>query len=108
MSSDLKRLFQACGHIERIKEGTYPQVVGDTKDGTYRIVERPWAQVPEPKKLAILQGAVDWSGVTDRDKAHILLGEIDPGKITDAQRDRLVRAADAPEKVKQADRGMEL
>jgi hypothetical protein len=63
--------------------------------GNYRIVDRPWQELPEPSKLAILQDAVDWSGVSNRDQATILLSEIDPGKITDAQRARLIDTAAA-------------
>jgi hypothetical protein len=95
MPSDAKRLHQAMNHIDRIKQGSYPQIVSD--GGYFRIAERPWAQIPEPNKLAILQTAVNWEGITNRDQGHILLSNIDPGKITDAQRDKLVRLADGPE-----------
>lgn len=91
MPSDQKRLNQVMRHIDRIKEGTYPAVIG--RDDQYRITERPWAEMPERSKLAILQDAVDWTGITNRDQSHILLGEIDPGKITDAQRNRLIDMA---------------
>jgi hypothetical protein len=91
MPSDEKRLTESFAHIMRIKEGTYPAVVGQDKD--YRIEERPWQDMPERSKLAILQDAVDWSGVSNRDQAHILLSEIDPGKISDAQRNRLIGMA---------------
>ncbi len=91
MPSDEKRLKEAFQHIMRIKEGTYPAVVGQDKD--YRIEERPWADMPERSKLAVLQDAVNWEGVTNRDQAHILLSEIDPGKISDAQRNQLIEAA---------------
>jgi hypothetical protein len=91
MPSDEKRLKEAFAHIMRIKEGTYPAVVGQDRD--YRIEERPWQDMPERSKLAILQDAVDWSGVSNRDQAHILLSEIDPGKISDAQRNRLIGMA---------------
>ena len=64
------------------------------RDNQYRIEERPWQEVRETSKLAILQNAVDWSGITNRDKAHILLAEIDPGKITDDQRNRLIDMAE--------------
>ena len=67
------------------------------RDDQYRITERPWAEMLERSKLAILQDAVDWSGITNRDQAHILLREIDPGKITDAQRNRLIDMATAPQ-----------
>ncbi len=87
MASDEKSLKDAFQHILRIKEGTYPQVVGP------RIEERPWAEVPERSKLAILQDAVNWEGVSNRDQAHILLSEIDPGQITDSQRNQLIEAA---------------
>jgi hypothetical protein len=86
MPSDEKRLKEAFQHILRIKEGTYPAVIG--RDDQYRIEERPWADMPERSKLAVLQDAVNWEGVTNRDQAHILLSEIDPGKISDAQRNR--------------------
>lgn len=91
MPSDDKRLKEAFDHILQIKAGTYPAVVGQDRD--YRIEERPWQDMPERSKLAILQDAVDWSGVTNRDQAHILLSEIDPGKISDAQRNRLIGMA---------------
>jgi hypothetical protein len=93
MPSDQKRLNEVLQHIERIKTGTYPAVVG--RDDNYRIVERPWQQLAEPAKLAVLQGSVDWSGVTNRDQAHILLSEVDPGKITDTQRTKLIEMATA-------------
>ena len=95
MPSDQKRLNQVMRHIDRIKEGAYPAVIG--RDDQYRITERPWAEMPERSKLAILQDAVDWSGITNRDQGHILLGEIDPGKITDAQRNGLIEMASAPQ-----------
>jgi hypothetical protein len=91
MPSDEKKLASAVRHIERIKEGTYPAVVG--RDNNYRIEERSWQDMPDRSKLAILQDAVDWSGVSNRDQGHILLSEIDPGKISDAQRNRLIDMA---------------
>jgi polysaccharide deacetylase 2 family uncharacterized protein YibQ len=93
MPSDQKRLHEVYQHIRRIKTGDYPAIVG--RDDQYRIVERPWDDLAEPSKLAILQDAVDWSGITNRDRAHILLAEIDPGKIPDAQRNRLIDMAQA-------------
>src|ERR1700756_4063298 len=95
MASDPQRLDQALAHLRRIKAGNYPVILGSSAevDGGYRIVERPWQELPEPSKLAILQDAVDWSGITNRDQATILLSEIDPGRITDAQRNRLIDAA---------------
>jgi len=97
MASDQKRLNQVFRHIQRIKTSDYPVIVGNSIEGSgnYRIVDRPWQELPEPSKLAILQDAVDWSGVTNRDQATILLSEIDPGKITDAQRSRLIDTAAA-------------
>jgi hypothetical protein len=91
MPSDRDRLRQVFRHIERIKDGSYPATVG--RDGDYQIVERPWAELPERSKLAVLQDAVDWSGISNRDQAHILLGEVDPGKISDVQRNRLIDEA---------------
>ncbi len=91
MPSDVKRLEQAYKHIRRIKAGSYPAIVG--RDGDYRIVERPWQDMPDASKLAILKDAVDWSGITNRDQAHILLSEIDPGKIPDTERNRLIDMA---------------
>lgn len=91
MLSDQKRLDQVFRHIQRIKMSDYPAIVGNAE--AYRIVDRPWQELAEPAKLAILQDAVDWSGITNRDQATILLSEIDPGKITDAQRTRLIDAA---------------
>jgi hypothetical protein len=91
MPSDEKRLQETFRHIMRIKEGTYPAVIG--RDDQYRIEERPWAEVPERSKLAILSEAVNWEGVTNRDQAHILLSEIDPGRISDAQRNSLIDMA---------------
>jgi hypothetical protein len=81
------------GCIRRIKSGDYAAIVG--RDNQYRIVERPWQDLAEPSKLAILQDAVNWSGITNRDRAHILLAEIDPGRIQDAQRNRLIDMAEA-------------
>lgn len=91
MERDHDRLRLVAEHIRRIKAADYPVTVG--APGNYRIEERPWNDLAEPSKLAILQGAVDWSGVSDRDQAHILLAEIDPGKITDARRNRLIDVA---------------
>lgn len=91
MPSDDRRFKEVFRHIERIREGTYPAVVG--RDNDYRIEERPWQDMPERSKLAILQDAVDWTGITNRDQAHILLNEIDPGKISDSQRNRLIDMA---------------
>lgn len=91
MPSDQKRLHEVYEHIRRIKSGDYAAIVG--RDNQYRIVERPWQDLAEPSKLAILQDAVDWSGITNRDRAHILLAEIDPGRIPDTQRNRLIDMA---------------
>jgi hypothetical protein len=95
MASDEKRLKEAFRHIVKIKEGSYPTVIG--RDDQYRIEERPWSEVPERSKLAILSEAVNWEGVTNRDLAHILLSEIDPGKISDAQRNNLIDMASIEE-----------
>ncbi len=92
MASDQRRLHEVMNHIRRIKAGDYPAIVGS--EGAYRIVERPWQEIPEASKLAILRDAVDWSGVTNRDQAHILLSEIDLGKIADAERNRLIGMAE--------------
>lgn len=91
MASDPKRLKQVYQHIQRIKASDYAVIVGSHDE--YRIVERPFQELPEPSKLAILQDAVDWTGVTNRDQAVVLLSEIGPGKITDAQRSRLIDTA---------------
>src|SRR5262245_40619360 len=91
MERDQKRVQQALDHIRRIKSGDYPVMVG--VPGNYRIEERPWGDLAESSKLAILQDAVDWSSISNRDQAHILLGAIDPGKITDAQRNHLIGMA---------------
>ncbi len=91
MSSDQRRLHEVMNHIRRIKAGDYPAIVGT--EGAYRIVERPWQEIPEASKLAILQDAVNWSGVSNRDQAHILLSEIDLGKIADSERNRLIGMA---------------
>ncbi len=95
MTSDEKRLKEAFQHIVRIKVGTYPAVIG--RDEQYRIEERPWNDVPERSKLAILTEAVNWEGVTNRDQAHILLSEVDPGKISDTQRNQLIETATVEE-----------
>ncbi len=99
MPSDPKRLNEVMRHIGRIKAGDYPAIVG--RDGDYRIVERPWHDLGEPAKLAILQDTVDWSGITNRDRAHVLRMTIDPGKITDAQRDGLIQMAEYGELLEQ-------
>jgi hypothetical protein len=121
-ASDQDRLQQVYRQIRQIKAAEYPAIVG--RDSQYQIVERPWQDMPEASKLAILQDAVDWSGITNRDQAHILLAEIDPGKITDSQRNRLIdmatvkltlkdilegksSVADAREQDRDKDRGME-
>jgi hypothetical protein len=97
MASDQKRLNEVFRHIERIKASDYAVIIGS--HDAYRIVDRPFQELPESSKLAILQDAVDWSGVTNRDQAVILLSEIDLGKITDAQRSRLIdTAAQSPYK----------
>jgi hypothetical protein len=95
VASDQKRLSEVYRHIQLIKTSDYPVIMGNSIEGSgsYRIIERPWKDLQEPSKLAILQDAVDWSGVTNRDQATILLSEIDPGRITDAQRSRLIEAA---------------
>ncbi len=94
-SSDARRLQEAQRHIRQIKAADYPQILPSTEDrqGPYRIVERPWAQIPEGNKLAILRDAVDWSGITNRDQAALLLAAIDPTQINDADRNRLIDAA---------------
>jgi hypothetical protein len=92
MPSDQRRLQEVMNHIRRIKAGDYPAIVGT--EGAYRIVERPWQDIPEGSKLAILQDAVNWSGVSNRDQAHILLSEIDLGKIADSERNRLIGMAE--------------
>jgi hypothetical protein len=92
MPSDSKRLDAVYQHLRQIKAGDYPVIQG-SREGGYRIVERPWAALPEPSKLAVLQESVCWVGITNRDQAHILLSEIDPGKITDEQRRRLIDQA---------------
>ena len=86
-----EKLHEVMSHLRRIKAGDYPAIVGS--GGDYRIVERPWQEIPETSKLAILKDAVDWSGITNRDQAHVLLSEIDPGKIPDAERNRLIDMA---------------
>jgi hypothetical protein len=86
-----EKLHEVMSHLRRIKAGDYPAIVGS--GGDYRIVERPWQEIPETSKLAILKDAVDWSGITNRDQAHILLSEIDIGKIPDAERNRLIDMA---------------
>jgi hypothetical protein len=121
MRSNSVRLNQVMRHIGRIKASDYPAIVGNA--GDYRIVERPWREIPETSKLAIMKDAVDWSGITNRDQAHILLSEIDAGKIPDAERNRLIGMADdrlslkdlreardnvdAREQAQELDRGME-
>lgn len=97
MATDPKRLSEVYRHIQRITTSDYPVIMGNSIEGSgsYRIVDRPWQELPEPSKLAILQDAVDWSGISNRDQATILLSEIDPGKITDAQRARLIDTAAA-------------
>ncbi len=90
MPSDKDRLRQVFDHIDRLKAAKHPAIVGSDKG--YQIVERPWAEVPERSKLAMLQD-LDWSNVTVRDRAHILLGQVDPGKISDVQRNRLIDEA---------------
>lgn len=91
MPSEQDRLRLVYRHIERIKGDSYPAVVG--RDNDYQVAERPWSDLPECSKLAILQDAVDWSGISNRDQAHILLSEIDPGKISDPQRNQLIDMA---------------
>jgi hypothetical protein len=121
MPSNQVRLNEVRSHIRRIKAGDYAAIVGS--GGDYRIVERPWREMQEAAKLAILKDAVDWSGISNRDQAHILLSEIDIGKISDAERNRLVAAAadrptlkdilegkfsvDVRERGQERDRGME-
>jgi hypothetical protein len=106
MPSDQDRLRQVFKHIERIKDDSYPAVVG--RDDGYQLVERPWADLPERSKLVVLQDAVDWSGISNRDQAHILLSEVDPGKISDTERNRLIDAATRSERSRVPDEAMEL
>jgi hypothetical protein len=91
MPSDARCLKQAYEHVRRIKAGDYPAIMGSS--GAYRIVERPWGEISETSKLAILADAVNWSGITNRDQAHILLSEIDARKIPDTERNRLIGMA---------------
>lgn len=95
MPSDVKRIDQVYRDIQRIRTDYYSRVVRshDGREGPYLIIDRPWQDVPEASKLAILLDAVDWRGITNRDRAHILLAEIDPGKISDGQRNRLIDMA---------------
>jgi hypothetical protein len=52
MSSEPKLLRQAYRHIQRIKAGDYPVILGASADhaGGYRIVERPWQELRDPPK----------------------------------------------------------
>ena len=93
MSSDPQRINQVFRHLDLIRAGDYPAIVGNATGGGYRIEDRPWQELAEPSKLAILSDAIDWQGISNRDKAHILLAQIDPGQITDAQRRQLIDQA---------------
>lgn len=96
MSSNPQRIDEVFRHLGRIKAGDYPVVMGNALGGGYRIVERPWQDLAEPSKLAILSEAIDWQGISNRDKAHILLAQVDPGKITTEQRRQLIDQATLP------------
>ncbi len=95
MPSDPKRVEQVFTHIGFIRDGTYPRVVevNDARRGQYVIQDRPWAEIPEPAKLAILQDAVNWEGITEKDRANILLASVDPGQLEPLDRQLLIRMA---------------
>lgn len=92
--SDPKRLLHVMGAIRALKDGRYPvarELAGVGKFAIVKLDERPWKEVPEPAKLAMLKDLVDWSGVTNKDQAHILLSELNVGALTVDQRDQLIR-----------------
>ena len=94
--SDPERLAEARGQIRALKIAEHPVVRLVFPEGPHehKLAYRPWADVPEPAKLSMLQDLVDWSGISNREMAHILLGELDVGKLTTGQRDLLIRLAE--------------
>jgi hypothetical protein len=95
--SDPKQLLLAMGAIRRLKDGSFPvarEVAGIGRFALLKFDDRPWSEIPESAKLAMLKDLVNWEGVTNKDQAHILLQELDVGKLSTEQRDQLIRQAD--------------
>jgi len=95
--SDPKRLLHVMGAIRALKDGRYPvarELAGVGKLSIVKLDERPWKDLPEPGKLAMLKDRIDWSGVTNRDQAYILLQELNVNALTDEQRIQLIHQAE--------------
>jgi hypothetical protein len=93
---DPERLAEVRRQIRALKAAEHPVVRLVFPEGPHehKLAYRPWADVPEPAKLSMLQDLVDWSGVSNKSMATILLGELDVGKLTSGQRDLLIRLAE--------------
>ena len=90
------RLAQVRQQIRALKLAEHPVVRLVYPEGPHehKVAYRPWADVPEPAKLSMLQDLIDWSGISNKVMATILLGELDVGKLTTGQRDLLIRLAE--------------
>jgi hypothetical protein len=100
--SDPKAYLCAMLDVQRLKSSrhTHARTVFDL--GPFSMVRmdtRPWSEVPEQAKLAMLKDLVNWEGVSPRDMAMIMLRELDVGKLTPAQRGELISMAE-PEPLK--------
>ena len=95
------RLAEVRRQIRALKAAEHPVVRLVYPEGPHehKVAYRPWTDVPEPAKLALLQDLVNWQGISNRDMAHLLLGELDVGKLSAGQRDMLIRLAE-PEPVR--------
>jgi len=95
------RLTEVRQQVRALKLAEHPVVRLVHPEGPHqhKLAYRPWADIPEPGKLALLQDLVDWQGISNRDMAHLLLGELDVGKLNAGQRDTLIRLAE-PEPVR--------
>jgi hypothetical protein len=93
---DPERLAEVRLQIRALKAAEQPVVRLVFPEGPHehKLAYRPWADVPEPAKLSMLQDLIDWQGISNRDMAHLLLGELDVGKLSAGQRDMLIRLAE--------------
>lgn len=91
-----ERLAEVRQQIRALKTAEHPVVRLVFPEGPHehKLAYRPWADVPEPAKLSMLQDLVDWRGISNREMAHLLLGELDVGKLSAGQRDLLIRLAE--------------
>jgi hypothetical protein len=100
--SDPKKYLLAMLDVQRLKgaQHSYMRTVFELGPfGVTRLDTRPWSEVPESSKLAMLKDLVNWEGVTNRDMAMILLRELDVGKLSQDERGALISMAE-PEPLK--------